>query len=81
MTLSLEQIKTLLSIVATTSDDSLDCDDCFSKVAQFVEVELAGLDLCESMSLVKTHLKNCPCCKDEFEALLAAMSAVGECPE
>lgn len=81
MTLSLEQIKSLLSIVAGTSDDSLNCDDCFSKVAQFVEVELSGLGLCESMKLVQTHLANCPCCKDEFEALLAAMSEVGDCPE
>lgn len=81
MTLSLEQLKKLLSVVANTSDDSLNCDACFAKVAQFVEVELAGRGLCESMKLVQSHLANCPCCKDEFEALLAAMSEVGDCPE
>ena len=77
MTLSLDQIKTLLGVVAATTDDDMDCDDCFSKVAQFVEVELAGLELCDSMKVVKNHLANCPCCKDEFEALFAAMSEAG----
>jgi hypothetical protein len=78
MTLSKEQIQTLLKVVAVTSDDSMDCDGCFNNVAQFVETKLKGLDLCESMKLVKTHLENCPCCQDEFEALLAAMSGVEE---
>lgn len=78
MTLSFEQIKSLLSIVAITSDDSLECDDCFSHVAQFAETTLSGVGLSESMELVRNHLVNCPCCKDEFEALLAAMSEVEE---
>jgi len=80
MALSKEQIKSLLSVIAGTSDDSLDCDDCFSNVAQFAEVELAGLGLCESMKLVQTHMENCPCCEDEFQALLAAINEVGDCP-
>lgn len=79
MTLSKEQIKGLLSLVASTSDDRLDCDECFGQVAQFAEAKMAGLGLCESMKLVQTHLENCPCCKDEFEALLSAMSEAGQC--
>ncbi|QEG23817.1 hypothetical protein [Mariniblastus fucicola] len=78
MTLSKEQIQTLLKVVANSSDDSLDCDRCFGYVAQFVETKLAGMGLCESMKLVQSHLENCPCCKDEFEALLAAISEVDE---
>ncbi len=76
MTLSKEQIKMLLSVVACTSDDTLDCDSCFDYVAQFVETKLTGRTLCESMKLVQSHLENCPCCQDEFQALLAAMSEV-----
>jgi predicted anti-sigma-YlaC factor YlaD len=41
-------------------------------------MKLAGLNLCESMKLVQNHLENCPCCQDEFEALLAALSESGD---
>ena len=76
MPLSNQQIDTLLNLVATTGEDELDCDGCFDHVSQFVETKLANRTLCESMLLVENHLQNCPCCKDEFEALLAAMSQV-----
>lgn len=81
MSLSKEQINGMLGLVAGTTDDSLDCDGCYGHVAEFIEVKLSGLDLDESMKLVETHLENCPCCKDEFEALLAAMNAVGFTPD
>ena len=67
----------LLSVVASTSDDSLDCDSCFRYMSQFVDSKLVGLTLCESMQMVESHLANCPCCKDEFEALLTALAEVG----
>lgn len=78
MALSKEQVKILLSLVAGVTDDDMDCDGCFGEVAQFAEVKLAGLSLCESMKAVQAHLDNCPCCEDEFEALLAALVAVGK---
>ena len=71
----------MLGLVASTTDDSLDCDGCFGHVAQFIEMKLSGLGIGESMKVVQTHLENCPCCKDEFEALLAAMTAVGFSPD
>lgn len=76
MSLSKEQIETLLKVVAITSDDGLDCDGCFGQVAEFAEAKLANNSLCDAMKLVAVHLENCPCCQDEFEALLAAMSEV-----
>lgn len=77
MPISSLQIDTLLTLVATTSDDVLDCDGCFDHVSQFVETKLANRTLSESMQLVQQHLENCPCCQDEFEALLTAMSQAG----
>lgn len=77
MSLSKEQIETLLKVVAITSDDALDCEGCFGKVAEFAEAKLMNSSLCEAMEAVANHLQNCPCCQDEFEALLAAMAEVG----
>lgn len=73
MALTNEQIKTLMSLVSATCDDCLDCDGCYDRVAEFAEAELTGRPLCEALCAVRTHLKNCPCCADEYRALLAAL--------
>jgi len=78
MPLSKQQISTLVSLVVATSDDSMDCDGCFGKIAEFADAKLAGRSLNESMLVVQNHLENCPCCQDEFQALLAAMTGVVE---
>lgn len=76
MPLSKNQISTLLSLVASATEDETSCDGCFEHVAQFVESELAKAELCESMLIVKNHMQNCPCCKDEYNALMEAMTAL-----
>lgn len=76
MPLSKNQISTLLSLVAGATEDPMSCDGCFEHVAQFVETELAGAELNESMLMIKNHMKNCPCCKDEYNALMEAMTAL-----
>ena len=76
MPLSKDQISTLLSMVAGTTEDDMSCDGCFAHVAQFVETELAGTELDESMLKIRNHMKNCPCCTDEYNALMEAMSAL-----
>jgi len=79
MSLSTDQVKNLLNVVAGASDDSLDCDGCFRDVAQFAETKLVGVTLCESTQLVQAHLENCLCCQDEFEALLTAIKETDGC--
>jgi len=78
MSLSKEQISTLLSLVASATEDQISCDGCFEHVAQFVETELAGAPLDDTMKLIKNHMQNCPCCKDEYNALVEAMTALNE---
>jgi hypothetical protein len=43
---------------------------------QFVDLTLAGKDAAEAMPLVQDHLNRCGDCREEFEALLAAVRAV-----
>jgi len=76
MPLSKDQISTLLSLVAGSTEDEISCDGCFEHVAQFVESELAGAELSDSMLLIQNHMKNCPCCADEYNALKEAMAAL-----
>ena len=76
MPLSKDQISSLLSLVANSTPDDISCDGCLEHVAQFVETELAGAELDDSMKLIQNHMKNCPCCMDEYNALLAAMADI-----
>ena len=73
MTLNQDQIRFLVQAVSKTTPDSMDCDGCQTKVAQFAETELAGKTRCQSMDAVRNHMQNCPCCQDEYNALLEAL--------
>ena len=77
MPLSNEQIKGLLGLVASVEPDSMDCDGCFGKVAEFAELKLKGAEIPEAFRDVETHMRQCPCCKDEFEALLMGLRGLG----
>ena len=76
MALSKDQISKLLSLVANSTPDDISCDGCLEHVAQFVETELAGAEMCDTMKLIQNHMQNCPCCMDEYNALMEAMAAI-----
>ena len=73
MTMTEDQIQKLMAIVRSATEDNMSCDECFENVATFVDNEIAGVSQEGIMKLVEIHLKNCPCCKDEYETLLAAL--------
>ena len=76
MELTPEQIEKLLKLVASCHDDNLDCDGCLERISEYVETELSGRELCETMQEVKGHLKNCHCCELEYQALLEALKGL-----
>ena len=78
MTISKEQTKLLLGLVAGARPDELDCEHCFDMMAEFVEHELADREIPDAYQVVKNHLDQCACCNDEHEALLAGLRALDE---
>ncbi len=76
MALSEEQIATLIGMIATSQADDLDCDGCFEQLSEFVEVELAAREIPDALRAVETHLKQCKCCQDEYNALLEGLRAL-----
>jgi predicted anti-sigma-YlaC factor YlaD len=64
--------------IAETREEEIGCDECFEEVDRFIEMELSGLDAAQAMPLVQEHLKICGECREEFEALLAALLATEE---
>jgi hypothetical protein len=78
VSLAPEKIKQLLDLVATTQNDTLDCDGCLERIAEFAEAHLAGLSLSAAYLSVRLHLESCGCCQDEFAALLAALATLAD---
>jgi hypothetical protein len=68
-------LEKVVRAVSQTQEEELTCDECFEELDRFVEFELAGLDAAEAMPLVRDHLAKCDDCREEFEALLAALLA------
>jgi len=76
MTLDLDTLKQMVRGIITTRPDEIGCDECFEQLDRFVEMKLAGKNAAEAMPLVEDHLERCDDCREEFEALLAALRAL-----
>jgi hypothetical protein len=76
MELDLDKLKRMVRDIITARPDEIGCDECFEQLDRFVELELAGKNAAEAMPLVQDHLDRCGNCREEFEALLAALRAI-----
>ncbi|MDQ7030844.1 MAG: hypothetical protein Q9O62_14250 [Ardenticatenia bacterium] len=66
-------LRLLVEGVLATEETELSCDECFEELDRFAELVLAGREIPEAMRLVQAHLERCGDCREEFEALLAAL--------
>jgi hypothetical protein len=71
--LNTQMLQNMVRMAAGTRRDELGCDECFEQVDRFTEMVLAGKDAAAAMPLVQDHLDRCGDCREEFEALLAAL--------
>lgn len=69
-------LKTLARGVMTTRPDEIGCEECFKQLDHFVDMVLTGTDAAAALPLVQDHLNRCHDCREEYEALLAALQAV-----
>lgn len=65
--------ETLVRMVANTQSDEIGCGECFAELDRFVELVQEGKPAEELMPRVKAHLDRCGDCREEYEALLAAL--------
>lgn len=70
-----DQLAQMVSRVAATRPDEIGCDACYEQLDRFADLYLAGKNASEAMPLVQDHLDRCTDCREEFEALLAALKA------
>lgn len=63
-------------MLAMTETQEMGCDDVFMVLAEFAEMNQRGENVTEMMPLVAQHLELCPDCREEYQALLAALDVV-----
>ncbi len=71
-------IRGIVQMLKATQPLEIGCDECFEQLDRFAELYLADKSPAEALPLVQAHLDNCHDCREEFEALLAALRAVAE---
>jgi len=65
----------MLEMLDKTEDHEISCDDVGDALAEFAELHQRGQDVKHLMPLVHQHLEMCPSCREEYEALMAAIEA------
>ena len=56
------------------SGPDIGCEECFERLDEYVEAELAGEDAEEVVPGMGAHLDGCPACRDEHDSLVALLS-------
>lgn len=57
----------------TTRVDEIGCDECYEGLGRFAELVLKGHNAARLMPHVYDHLAHCRECREESEALIAAL--------
>ncbi len=70
MTPTREQLRTLLRLLSDTEPDELDCDQLLQHVGALLETLQDGQEPPEQLAAVSQHLRVCPECREEFDALM-----------
>jgi anti-sigma factor RsiW len=47
------------------------CEECFERLDEYVDAELAGRDADRAVPGMRAHLDGCPACREEHESLRA----------
>jgi len=78
MSLNKDQIDGLLKLIGLTKAEEIDCGQCLDQIVEFAEVELEGRSIGQGLLAVAQHLTVCSECREEYEALQGALSAIQE---
>ncbi|MEA2439334.1 MAG: hypothetical protein QOH76_758 [Thermoleophilaceae bacterium] len=57
------------------SGPEIGCDECFDRLDEYVELELAGGEADSQVPGMRAHLDGCPACREEHESLRALLTA------
>ena len=67
-------LKQALGRLLGPSAPEIGCDECFDRLDEYVELELARGDVDAAIPGLRAHLDGCPACREEHESLRALVS-------
>ena len=76
MKLDLKQLRRLGQKIVATRPKEFTCDEWLTHVASYLEAEAAGQEIQSDLEHVRHHLKICPECAEEYEAIKRAIVAI-----
>ena len=59
----------LLARLLGPAGPEVSCEDCFERLDEYVELELAGGDAEGAVPGMAAHLAGCPACREDHESL------------
>jgi hypothetical protein len=62
-------LKQALGRLLGPAEPEIGCDECFARLDEYVEVELAGGKADAAVPGLRAHLTGCPACREEYESL------------
>lgn len=69
MALEEDRRKPLLDRLLGPTTSEVGCEECFERLDEYVELELAGADVEGKIPGLRAHLEGCPACREEYEGL------------
>ncbi len=73
--LTAPQVKGLVQMIGLTRDREFNCSECLEHVSEYAEHQMTGQELDAAIACIEQHLKLCPECREEYEALLKILRA------
>jgi hypothetical protein len=65
------ELKQALERLLGPTGPEVGCDECFDRLDEYVELEVAGRDADAALPGLRAHLAGCPACREEHESLRA----------
>jgi hypothetical protein len=65
------ELRQALGRLLGPGDPEIGCDECFSQLDRYVELELVGADAELAVPGFRAHLTGCPACREDYETLKA----------
>jgi hypothetical protein len=65
----------MMGMIASTTEDEIDCEQAFELMHQYADLIDSGQDADALLPAVRRHMEICADCREELEALLRAIHA------
>jgi predicted anti-sigma-YlaC factor YlaD len=65
----MNQQATIVARLLGPAQPELLCDECFEKLDEYVELELSGAEVDQTLPALRAHLEGCEACREEYDSL------------